>query len=359
MTVDTEADRSERRLGPRHRLVREGRGGEPLVLLHGPSESAQVWRRSVGPLAAAGFDVVAPELRTSGAHRDTRTRIAELHALLRNDVGFARATLVGSGSGGAIACDFALRFPGTTGLLVLVDAPLPREVVPTEALLLVRADAEPLAAAEYESAAERLFPNRIGPLGVRAADPLVMEAAEAVTGAIRHLCRAAAPRPDDAVAYVALGSNLGNRERHLCAAFAALRALPGVARVDASRVYETDPVGPGEQGCYLNAAARVVTRIPPHGLLERMLAIERAEGRCRTGVRNEPRTLDLDLLLYDEEQLVLPDLVVPHPRIAERAFVLEPLRDLAPDLVLPGGTATIAELASAVRDRDAVRVRES
>ena len=105
--------------------------------------------------------------------------------------------------------------------------------------------------------------------------------------------------------------------------------------------------------------ARVRTRLAPRALLDRLLAIERSEGRERSGERNAPRTLDLDLLLYGESEIAEPGLVVPHPRIAERPFVLEPLCDLAPDLVVPGAGAPVSGLAAAVRDPAAVRVRET
>jgi 2-amino-4-hydroxy-6-hydroxymethyldihydropteridine diphosphokinase len=166
-------------------------------------------------------------------------------------------------------------------------------------------------------------------------------------------------RAGESIAYIALGSNLGDRERHLRAALEALRALRGVRDVVASRVYETDPVGPGEQEPYLNAVARVSTNLSPRDLLDRLLAIERSEDRERGPVRNAPRTLDLDLLLYGEREIDEPGLVVPHPRMAQRAFVLEPLCDLAPDLVIPGASAPVSALAAAVRDADAVRVRET
>lgn len=161
----------------------------------------------------------------------------------------------------------------------------------------------------------------------------------------------------EAIAYIALGSNLGDRERHLHAALAALRAQRGVRDVVTSRVYETDPIGPGVQRPYLNAVARVSTELSPRVLLDRLLAIERHEGRERGAVRNAPRTLDLDLLLYGERQIDEPGLVVPHPRMAQRAFVLEPLCDLAPDLVIPGEREPVSALAASLRDTAAVRVR--
>jgi 2-amino-4-hydroxy-6-hydroxymethyldihydropteridine diphosphokinase len=166
-------------------------------------------------------------------------------------------------------------------------------------------------------------------------------------------------RADESIAYIALGSNLGDRERHLCAALTALRALRDVRDVAVSRIYETAPVGPGEQRPYLNAVARVRTALAPRALLDSLLAIERSEGRERGAVRNAPRTLDLDLLVYGEREIDEPGLVVPHPRIAERPFVLEPLCDLAPDLVFPGAAAPVRALAAAVRDPAAVRARET
>ena len=165
-------------------------------------------------------------------------------------------------------------------------------------------------------------------------------------------------RAGESIAYIALGSNLGDRERHLCAALEALRALRGVREVVASRVYETDPVGPGKQRPYLNAVARVATELSPRDLLDRLLAIERREGRERGALRNLPRTLDLDLLLYGACEIDEPDLVIPHPRLVQRPFVLEPLCDLAPDLVVPGAREPVSALAAAVRDPRAVRVRQ-
>ncbi len=158
-------------------------------------------------------------------------------------------------------------------------------------------------------------------------------------------------------AYLALGSNLGDREAHLAAALAGLRATPGLAVTAVSSVYETDPVGPPPQGPYLNAAARVRTSLTPRALLARLLEIEAGRGRLRRGVRAAPRTLDLDLLLYGDRCVEAPELTVPHPRLCERAFVLEPLCDLAPQLRHPTLGTTIEELARRIRDRDPAAVR--
>jgi 2-amino-4-hydroxy-6-hydroxymethyldihydropteridine diphosphokinase len=149
-------------------------------------------------------------------------------------------------------------------------------------------------------------------------------------------------------AFVAIGSNLGDRERHLAAAVAGLRATPGVATLVCSQIYETAPVGPPGQGPYLNAVARLETSLAPRALLERCLALENAAGRVRSGVRNEARSLDLDLLLYGDRCIEEPGLYVPHPRLHERPFVLAPLRELAPERRHPRLGRRVAALAAAL-----------
>jgi 2-amino-4-hydroxy-6-hydroxymethyldihydropteridine diphosphokinase len=131
-------------------------------------------------------------------------------------------------------------------------------------------------------------------------------------------------------AYVGVGANLGDREATICAA---LDALPGVVAVSALR--ETDPVGVVEQPSFLNGAAALETALAPRALLETLLAVERELGRER-GERWGPRTIDLDLLLYGDETIDEPGLTVPHPRLHERRFALEPLLDLDPKLAIPG-----------------------
>lgn len=144
--------------------------------------------------------------------------------------------------------------------------------------------------------------------------------------------------------YLALGSNLGDRQRSLDGAILRLRAVPGLSVRRVSPYYETAPVGgPAGSGAYLNAVAEADTSLPPDQVLQTLLDIERQFGRVR-GEPNAPRTLDLDLLLYDDLVRHAPDPVVPHPRLHERRFVLLPLADLAPDLVHPTARKTVREL---------------
>ncbi len=144
---------------------------------------------------------------------------------------------------------------------------------------------------------------------------------------------------------VALGSNLGDRRGHLDLAVREIAALGDVRVLGVSRWIETDPVGgPPDQTQYLNGALLLESSRPPRELLAELQAIERAHGRRRVaGVRNEPRTLDLDLLTYGARLIAEPDLTVPHPRLEERWFVLAPLAEIAPDLVLPGSNSTVRE----------------
>ncbi|MBW2272868.1 MAG: 2-amino-4-hydroxy-6-hydroxymethyldihydropteridine diphosphokinase [Deltaproteobacteria bacterium] len=158
-------------------------------------------------------------------------------------------------------------------------------------------------------------------------------------------------------AYLALGSNLGEREALLVFAVEALAATPGIEVVAVSRIYETDPVGPGPQGAYLNAVMCVESGLEPRALLDRMLAVEREAGRERPSgaLRWGPRTLDLDLLLYGDRCFDEPGLCVPHPRLHERAFVLEPLCELASETLHPRLGEPISAWAARQRDPSAVR----
>jgi len=145
-------------------------------------------------------------------------------------------------------------------------------------------------------------------------------------------------------AYVGLGANLGDREDTIRRAVALVDDLAGVSVVGVSSLRETEPWGPVEQPRYLNGAVAVETDLPPRELLDALLDVERRLGRARDDEeRWGPRTIDLDLLLYGDLVLDQPGLDVPHPRLHERRFALEPLAELAPDVLVPG-RGTAAEL---------------
>jgi len=151
-------------------------------------------------------------------------------------------------------------------------------------------------------------------------------------------------------AAIALGSNLGDRARLLAEAVDHIAALPMISVLKVSAFYETAPVDcPAGQGNYLNAAALIQTQLPPDDLLAALLAIESELGRDRSpGERNAPRTVDLDLIFYGDEVIVQPGLHVPHPRMHERKFVLEPLNEIAPHWMHPQLKKTVRELLAAL-----------
>jgi len=136
-------------------------------------------------------------------------------------------------------------------------------------------------------------------------------------------------------AFVGIGSNLGDREGNLRRAIELLSAEEGIEVVAVSELRETEPVGPVEQGPFLNGAVQLETSLGPRELLARLLAVENRLGRVRDE-RWGPRTIDLDLLLHGVETIEEPGLTVPHPRLHERRFALEPLLDLDPALEIPG-----------------------
>ena len=143
-------------------------------------------------------------------------------------------------------------------------------------------------------------------------------------------------------AYVGLGANLGDREATIRRAVALLDDLDRVAVVGVSTLRETEPWGPVEQPRYLNGAAAVETDLAPRELLDALLELERRLGRDRANEeRWGPRTIDLDLLLYGDLVLDEPGLDLPHPRLHERRFALEPLAELAPDAFVPGRGAVV------------------
>lgn len=160
-------------------------------------------------------------------------------------------------------------------------------------------------------------------------------------------------------ASLALGSNLGERWANLTAVVNRLRAEPGLRPLRVSSFYETKPVNcPPGAGNFLNAAMVVETDRPPTELLALLLQIEHQFGRTRTDI-NSPRTLDLDLLLYDEQILDSPQLILPHPRMRERAFVLVPLAEIAPDAVHPTSGMKVRELLSSIPDLERATVTKA
>ncbi|MGH8621413.1 MAG: 2-amino-4-hydroxy-6-hydroxymethyldihydropteridine diphosphokinase [Burkholderiales bacterium] len=149
-------------------------------------------------------------------------------------------------------------------------------------------------------------------------------------------------------AFVGLGSNLDDPPAQIHGALQRLAALPGTRLVRRSSLYRNPPSGYPDQPDFVNAVARIETRLEARALLEQLLAIERAHGRVRDRPGG-PRTLDLDLLLYGERTVSEPALTIPHPRMLDRAFVMIPLAEIAPDAVVPGGGC----VANLVRNVDA------
>lgn len=147
-------------------------------------------------------------------------------------------------------------------------------------------------------------------------------------------------------AHIALGANLADRAAAIRAAIDALARHPAITLIAQSSLHDTDPLGPADQPRYLNAAIAIDTTLPPRELLALLLSIEQSLGRDRStqSPRWGPRTIDLDLLTHDAAILDEPGLTLPHPRMHERAFVLAPLAEIAPDLLHPILRRTISDL---------------
>jgi 2-amino-4-hydroxy-6-hydroxymethyldihydropteridine diphosphokinase len=148
-------------------------------------------------------------------------------------------------------------------------------------------------------------------------------------------------------AWIGLGSNLDGPRRQVARGLQALETIPGSHVIRRSPLYGSKPMGPAGQPDYVNAVAAIETALDPWALLDELQRIEAEAGRERGGARWGPRTLDLDLLLHGDRTIRDARLIVPHPGIAERPFVLVPLARVAPELSIPGG-GTVAELAAAV-----------
>jgi 2-amino-4-hydroxy-6-hydroxymethyldihydropteridine diphosphokinase len=179
-------------------------------------------------------------------------------------------------------------------------------------------------------------------------DASAADAARAGTGAAYDAA------PGAVRAYIGLGANLGDPVGQLRSAVAALAGLPGTTVVAVSSVWRSAPVGYLDQPDFCNAVAALDTCLSPQALLEALLAVEQAGGRTRE-FRNAPRLIDLDLLLYGDRIVDEPHLVVPHPRMVDRAFVLLPLAELAPGCIVPGA-GPVSALAAAVQGQAIERV---
>jgi len=156
-------------------------------------------------------------------------------------------------------------------------------------------------------------------------------------------------------AFVGLGANLGRPEGQIRGAFTALETIPETRLLAASSLYRSAPVGVGEQPDFINAVAAIDTRLSARALLDELLGIEARFGRRRESP-GAPRTLDLDLLLSCDQVINEPGLVVPHPRMHERAFVLAPLAEIASDTVVPG-KGPVAMLLAACKDQKGGRIQ--
>jgi 2-amino-4-hydroxy-6-hydroxymethyldihydropteridine diphosphokinase len=151
---------------------------------------------------------------------------------------------------------------------------------------------------------------------------------------------------DPITVYLGIGTNMGNREGNLDRCLDLLSQRMKMGKV--SSVYDTEPQDNVNQPRFLNMVCQVFTRLAPDGLLALAKGIESKMGR--TGKTGEPRPIDIDILLYGEEEVELPELVIPHPKMKERAFVLVPLSEIAPELLFPGSDKTIKEMAQALKE---------
>ncbi len=158
-------------------------------------------------------------------------------------------------------------------------------------------------------------------------------------------------------AYIAIGSNQGDRELYLLRAVAEISKLPNTKVTGLSPFYETTPVGVADQPNFYNAVLRLSTRLSPHDLLKALQNIEDNVFKRKRTVKWGPRSMDLDILLYGNQIINSPELVVPHPQMMNRRFVLQPLSDLSPELIHPEAGISIKQLLKALKsDETAVRI---
>ncbi|MGE7604824.1 2-amino-4-hydroxy-6-hydroxymethyldihydropteridine diphosphokinase [Peribacillus sp. NPDC097675] len=157
------------------------------------------------------------------------------------------------------------------------------------------------------------------------------------------------------ISYLSIGSNMGNRLETFQTTFRLLDEHAHIELVSCSSLYETDPVGYTDQDCFLNAVIKVKTDLKPEELLQTCMEIEQELGRKRD-IRWGPRTLDLDILLYNHENVETEILSIPHPRMHERAFVIIPLMELEPDINLPKMNTSLSDLLDKIPDKEGVRL---
>ncbi|OCA80699.1 2-amino-4-hydroxy-6-hydroxymethyldihydropteridine diphosphokinase [Bacillus sp. FJAT-27225] len=156
-------------------------------------------------------------------------------------------------------------------------------------------------------------------------------------------------------AFLSLGTNMGDRLYYLFSAIRELNRHPSIQVVNYSSIYETDPVGFEEQALFLNMVVEITTDLNSSALLETCLGIEQVFGRKRE-VRWGPRTIDLDILAFNQENIETESLCIPHPRLGERAFVLVPLHEIAGNISLPGFKEPLTELLGRLPDKEGVRI---
>ncbi len=156
-----------------------------------------------------------------------------------------------------------------------------------------------------------------------------------------------------AVTYLGRGSNMGDRKANLIGAIEALES-DTVRLISSSGIYETEPWGFDDQSMFMNMVISIETQLECRELLEKLLGIESAMGRVRSGAGYEARIIDMDILLYDSQIINEPGLIVPHPRLHERMFVLRPLAEIAPSLMHPVLGKSISELLAGCSDRSGV-----
>jgi 2-amino-4-hydroxy-6-hydroxymethyldihydropteridine diphosphokinase len=161
--------------------------------------------------------------------------------------------------------------------------------------------------------------------------------------------RAGRGRTDVPQAWVSIGSNIGDRAAYIARALTSLSALPDTEVTGVSSLYDTAPVGEEDQPSFLNAVAEISTDMEPVALMRSLLSIEEDCGRTREK-KWGPRTLDLDLIIYDDVEMDAPELTLPHPRAKARAFVLIPLAEIAPELRFPGHDMTVSRMVEGLGD---------